>query len=222
MRLGKIAWTILIAGIFIIAFVALYMIYAREQRAQEPLEHALSVAQDALPKLTTERTNLDNTLTDLEDRVDRAMLQLKTARASFPTTRTESIEVDERLFDIAVDWGLNVTELTATEPGDENAPVEVEIEDAEGKTEDIDVEDIGFTVTTFKVAVEGAVVDILDFIHSVATHEDFTAATIEEITLEVPEPLTDEEKEDLTDAEIEEAEMPSTTLTLTTYNYQGE
>ena len=215
MRLSRVAWTILIAGIFIIAFVALYMVYAREQRAQEPLEQALSIAQDALPKLTTERTNLENTLTEMEDRVDRATLQLETARASFPTTRTESIEVDERLFEIADDWGLNVTSLTATEPGDKSVPVEVE-------TEDIEVEDIDFTVTTFMVEVEGAVVDILDFIHSVATHDDFNAATIEVITLAVPEPLTDEEKEDLTDEEIEEAEMPSATLTLTIYNYQGE
>ena len=222
MRLGKIAWTILIAGIFIIAFVALYMIYAREQRAQEPLEHALAVAQDTLPKLTTERTKLENTLTELEDRVDRATLLLNTAKASFPTTQTESIEVDEQLFDIAGDWGLDVIELTATEPGDENVPVEVEIEETEEKTEDIEVEDIGFIVTTFMIEVEGAVVDILDFIHSVATHDDFTAATIELVTLEKPEPLTDKQKEGLTDAEIEEAEMPSATLTLTLYNYQGE
>jgi len=191
------------------------MIYAREQRAQEPLEQALSIAQDALPKLTTERTNLENTLTEMEDRVDRATLQLETARASFPTTRTESIEVDERLFEIADDWGLNVTSLTATEPGDKSVPVEVE-------TEDIKVEGVDFTITTFTIEVEGAVVDILDFIHSVATHDDFNAATIEVITLAVPEPLTDEEKEDLTDEEIEEAEMPSSTLTLTIYNYQGE
>jgi len=92
----------------------------------------------------------------------------------------------------------------------------------EVEAEDIEAEDIDFTVTTFMVAVEGEVVDILDFIHSVATHDDFTAATIELVTLEVPEPLTDEEKEDLTDEEIEEAEMPSATLTLTIYNYQGE
>ena len=215
MRLSRVAWTILIAGIFIIAFVALYMVYAREQRAQEPLEQALSIAQDALPKLTTERTNLENTLTEMEDRVDRATLQLEKARASFPTTRTESIEVDERLFEIADDWGLNVTSLTATEPGDKSVPVEVE-------TEDIKVEGVDFTITTFTIEVEGAVVDILDFIHSVATHDDFNAATIEVITLAVPEPLTDEEKEDLTDEEIEEAEMPSATLTLITYNYQGE
>ena len=217
MRLSRVAWTILIAGIFIIAFVALYMVYAREQRAQEPLEQALSVAQDALPNLTTERTKLENTLTELEDRVDRATLQLETAKASFPTTQTESIEVDERLFDIAGDWGLNVTQLTATEPGDEGIPVEVEVE-----IEDIEVEDVDFTVTTFTIEVEGAVVDILDFIHSVATHDDFIAATIEVVTLEVPEPLTDEEKEDLTDEEIEEAEMPSAMLTVTLYNYQGE
>jgi len=215
MRLSRTAWLILVIGVFVIAFVALYLIYLREQRTQEPLNQALSVAQTALPKLTTETTNLENTLTKMEDRLAQAKSQLRTAKAAFPTRRTESIEVDEVLFWIADEWGLDVTELTATEPGDESLPVEVE-------AEDIKAEDIDFTVTTFTVQVKGEVVDILDLIHTVATHDDFTTATIELVTLTVPEPLTDEEKEDLTNEEIEEAEMPSATLTLTIYNYQGE
>jgi len=220
MRLSKVAWSILVGGIFIIAFVALYLVYLREQRAQEPLNQSLTVAQTVLPKLTTETTNLENALTETEDRLDEAKSHLQTAEATFPTRRVESIEVDEVLFGIADSWDLEITNLTATEPGDMAAPVEVEMEDIEA--EDIEVEDIDFTVTTFIVQVEGEVADILDFIHSVATHTNFTAATIELVTMEVPVPLTDAEKEELTDEEIEQAEIPSATLTLTIYNYQGE
>jgi len=40
MRLSKVAWSILVGGIFIIAFVGLYLVYLREQRAQEPLNQS--------------------------------------------------------------------------------------------------------------------------------------------------------------------------------------
>jgi len=98
MRLSKVAWSILVGGIFIIAFVGLYLVYLREQRAQEPLNQSLAVAQTILPKLTTEATNLENTLAEMEDRLAQAKSHLQTAKAIFPTRRVESIEVDEVLF----------------------------------------------------------------------------------------------------------------------------
>lgn len=215
MRLSRTAWLILVIGVFVIAFAGLYMIYLREQQAQEPLNEALAVAQTVLPKLTTEATNLENALTEMEDRLAQAKSHLQTAKAIFPTRRVESIEVDEVLFGIADNWDIKITNLTATEPGDQIVPVEVEIED-------IEVEDIDFTVTTFTVQVKGAVADILDFIHTIVNHQDFDSATVELVNIVVPEPLTLTEKEGKTEEEIEEAEIPSATLTLTIYNYQGE
>lgn len=215
MRLSRTAWLILVIGVFVIAFAGLYMIYLREQQAQEPLNEALAVAQTVLPKLTTEATNLENALTEMEDRLAQAKSHLQTAKAIFPTRRVESIEVDEVLFGIAYNWDIEITNLTATEPGDQIVPVEVEIED-------IEVEDIDFTVTTFTVQVKGAVADILDFIHTIVNHQDFDSATVELVNIVVPEPLTLAEKEEKTEEEIEGAEIPSATLTLTIYNYQGE
>lgn len=215
MRLSRTAWLILVIGVFVIAFAGLYMIYLREQQAQEPLNEALAVAQTVLPKLTTEATNLENALAEMEDRLAQAKSHLQTAKAIFPTRRVESIEVDEVLFGIAFNWDIKITNLTATEPGDQIVPVEVEIED-------IEVEDIDFTVTTFTVQVKGAVADILDFIHTIVNHQDFDSATVELVNIVVPEPLTEAEKEEKTEEEIEEAEIPSATLTLTIYNYQGE
>ncbi len=215
MRLSRTAWLILVIGVFVIAFAGLYMIYLREQRAQVPLNEALAVAQTILPKLTAETTNLENAVTEMEDRLAQAKSQLQTAKAVFPTRRVESIEVDEVLFGIAFSWDLEITNLTATEPGDQTVPVEVE-------AEDIEVEDIDFTITTFTVQVKGEVADILDFIHSIVNHQDFDSATVELVNIVVPEPLTLAEKEGKTEEEIEEAEIPSATLTLTIYNYLGE
>jgi hypothetical protein len=148
----------------------------------------------------------------------------------------ESIEVDELLFGIAWDWGLEITSLTASEPSDLKVAVEVE-------TEDIEVEDVTYLVTSFTVDVKGkapesdlkteeykayidkAVDDILNFIHTIVTHRDFDTATVELVNIVIPDPISEEEKEGLTEEQIEEREgmqAPSATINLVIYSYKGE
>ncbi len=213
MKLGKIAWLILGIGIIIIALGSLYMLYRGQLAEQERLNDALSLAQATVPKLAVDRTNLESTLTELQDKLAQATSRLKTAKAAFPTSSVESIEVDELLFQIADAWDLDITSLTAEEPSVQIVEVEVE---------DIDVADVTYSVTSFTVAVKGEVTDILDFINTIVTHEDFITATVEVVNITVPEPLTEEEKADLTEEEIEEKEKPSATIQLVIYSYRGE
>lgn len=213
MKLGKTAWLILIVGVLVIALGSLYMLYRGQLAEQEQLNDALSLAQATVPKLAVDRANLESTLTELEDKLVQATSRLKTAKAAFPTSSVESIEVDELLFQIADAWDLDITSLTASEPGDEDIAVEVE---------DIEVADVAYSVTPFTVAVKGEVTDILDFINAIVTHEDFITATVEAVNIMVPEPLTEEEKEDLTEEEIAEKEKPSATIQLVIYSYRGE
>ena len=213
MKLGKIAWLILGIGIIIIALGSLYMLYRGQLAEQERLNDALSLAQATVPKLAVDRTNLESTLTELQDKLAQATSRLKTAKAAFPTSSVESIEVDELLFQIADAWDLDITSLTAEEPSVQIVEVEVE---------DIDVADVTYSVTSFTVAVKGEVTDILDFINTIVTHEDFITATVEVVNITVPEPLTEEEKEDLTEEEIEEKEKPSATIQLVIYSFRGE
>lgn len=214
MKISKTTWYILGIGILVIAIGSLYMLYLQQGREQEQLNEALFTAQGTLPKLASERANLESTLTELEDRLAQATSKLETAKAAFPTSTTESIEVDELLFDIADDWELDITYLTASEPRDRKVKVEVE--------DDVKAEDVTYLVTTFTVTVKGEVADILEFIDTIVTHSDLTTATIELANIEVPEPLTEEEKEELTEEEITEEEMPSATITLVIYAYKGE
>jgi hypothetical protein len=213
MRFSRTAWLILGIGILVIALGSLYMLYLQQGREQEQLNEALFAAQSAVPRLASERANLESTLTELEDNLAQATSELETAQAVFPTS-TESIEVDELLFGIADDWGLDVTNLTASEPSDEKVNVEAE--------EDIEVEDVTYLVTSFTVEVKGEVADILKFIDTIVTHSDLTTATIEQANINVPEPLTEEEKEALTEEEIEEKETPSATINIIIYAYKGE
>jgi len=217
MKLSKIAWIILVIGIFVIASGSLYWLYLQEGPKQEELNEQLSAVQAKIPKLAAERADLESTLTELEDKLAQVTSQLKTAKAVFPAA-VESIEVDELLFGIANDWGLEIITLTASEPSDLEVEVEVE-------TEDIEVEDVTYLVTSFDVDVKGEVSDILNFIHTIVTHRDFDTATVEIVSIVIPDPVSEEEKAGLSEEEIEEREemdTPSANIKLVIYSYKEE
>ena len=217
MKLSKIAWLILVIGIFVIASGSLYWLYLQEGPKQEELNAQLSAVQAKIPKLAAERANLESTLTELEDNLAQVTSQLRTAKAVFPAA-VESIEVDELLFGIAEDWDLEIISLTASEPSDLKVAVEVE-------TEDIEAEDVTYLVTSFDVYVKGEVSDILNFIHTIVTHRDFDTATVEIVSIVIPDPVSEEEKEGLSKEEIEEREemdTPSANIKLVIYSYKEE
>ena len=217
MKLSKIAWIILVIGIFVIASGSLYWLYLQEGPKQEELSGQLSAVQAKIPKLAAERANLDSTLTELEDKLAQVTSQLKTAKAVFPAA-VESIEVDELLFGMANDWGLEIITLTASEPSDLKVEVEVE-------TEDIEVEDVTYLVTSFDMDLKGEVSDILNFIHTIVTHRDFDTATVEIVSIVIPDPMSEEEIEGLSEEEIEEREemdTPSANIKLVIYSYKEE
>jgi len=207
MKISKTAWLILGIGIFVIAVASLYMVYFQQGREQERLNDSLSVAQQTLPELASEKddwerqlTQLGSQLARLKSELARATSRLADSKTSFPKS-VESIEYGERLFNIADGCDLVITEFTASEPGDKKVEVEVG---------DIKVEDVTYFVTSFTVDVEGEVTDILDFINTIATDEYFINATVVEVDMVVPELASEEE------------EKPSATIKLDIYGYQGE
>lgn len=201
MKLSKTAWLILGIGIFVIALGSLYFLYARQGDEQNELNDSLSMAEAALPPLMSEKedwenqlsqlesdlSQLESNLTETEDNLAQAAAILsRTAATSLPES-VESIEYDEELFKIADGWRLEIVSLTASEPNDEDVKVEVE---------DINVEDVTFSVTSFTLKVKGeAVADILGFISTIVDHEYFLNATVELVTINIPQPLTEEEKD---------------------------
>ena len=184
MKLSKLTWLILGIGIFAIAFGSLYMVYSRRVSEQEEISVALAKAQDTLPKLVSQRE-------ELESAVAEAKAGLDAAKASFPDS-VESVDVDERLFELADEHELEITSITSPAPKDK------------------EVEGIAYSVTSFEVIVEGDVVDILDFIDAITLGRDFTTATVAQVDMEVPEPPAEEE------------EKPSATISLIIYSYKGE
>jgi hypothetical protein len=109
------------------------------------------------------------------------------------------------LFDIADDCYLNITNLTASEPGDE----EVESVHFSG---DEEVESVHFSVALFTVEVRGTVAEILKFLNTIATSEysptetNFINATIASVNMAV----------------TETGWTWSATINLVIYGYRGE
>jgi len=222
MKLGKIAWLILISGVFVIAIGSLYWLYLQEGPKQEELSQTLSRTQALLPILAADRTKLENTLTEVEDKLTQATSQLETAKAAFPNS-VQTIEVDELLFGIAGDWALEIVNLFATAPSDETVAVEMEeSEGGESEVEELEVEDITYLLTYFTIELKGQVADILSFVDTVVNHRDFTAATVEMVTITVPKPVSEKESAELSEDEIEERETPSAIIKLIIYTYEGE
>ena len=193
MKLSRTAWLILGIGIFVIAFATLYMVYSRQSGEQEQLSDSLAAAQALLPRLIVEREDVEDQLSQWESELAEATLSLNKSKTKFPKS-VESIEYDEALFGIADGCDLEILSLTASEPRDKK------------------VEDVTYAITSFEVKVEGEVADILDMVNTIATSEHFTSATVELVNIDIPEPAT----------EGEEAEMPSATIRLVIYSYQGE
>jgi len=196
MKLSRTAWLILGIGIFAIAIGVLGWVCLQQVHERQQLDNSLSLAQATLPKVISERA-------DLESALAQATSLLNAARSGFPDS-VDSIRVDEKLFDIAKSCGLKITKLTTSEPSDE------------------EVETVTYSVASFVVDVKGEVADILDFINTIATDEYFTNTTVELVNIVVPEPLTEKEKRGLTEAEIADREKPSATIDLIIYGYQGE
>jgi predicted nuclease with TOPRIM domain len=159
--------------------------------------------ESQLSQLEDELQGWQNELSQLETELAQAELTLNQTNARFPIS-VESIEYDEVLFSFAHDANLKITSLTASEPAE------------------LTLEGITYTTVFFTVAVNGEVADILDFINRVVADDDFQTAILEPVTIDIPDPLTDTEKENMTEEEIKEVEMPSATINLMLYTYQGE
>jgi len=152
MKPSKKVWLIVGIAIFAIVLAVLFSTYSRQAGEREQLENNLWVAQALLPKLTTQKE-------DLEDQLAQARSLLDNSQAKFPGS-VESIEYGEDLFEIADDCNVEITTLTASKPTG-SAP---------------------YSVSSFAVSVKGDVSDILDFVDALRAGVDFQLSWSAELT----------------------------------------
>jgi len=184
MRFGRRARLILTGGIIVILLATMGVFYSRQLNQQRDVEYDLAMAQANLPNVIALKE-------DLERQLAQAIRLLNTSKESFPDT-VESIEVGELLFEIADDLDLEVLNFEAEEPVD------------------YEVDDIIYSTATFRIEVRGDTGNILNFIYSIRSDDDFGNAKVEMVELLVPQPSDDEVDEE-----------PSATIELTIYGYEG-
>jgi DNA-binding protein YbaB len=225
MKLSKTVWIILGVAIFIIGFVVLYMMYSRQGDEQEQLKSKIAANQATFVGLIKEKASWQSQLVKLQDELAQRQNDLTEAKALSKAAtegwpdKAESIEYDEKLFEMADAWNLEITVVAAVEP------------------QETEVEGITFTVASFTVDVTGklreedklsktdaeyreylykTVDDILAFVHTIVNDKDFVSAGIELVSMEVPEPLTQEQ----IDKDVEQT-SPTAQITVTIYTYKG-
>jgi len=159
MRLSKKALAIIVIGVFAIVLGYLFMTYSQLVTEQRELEGRLTVAEDRLPGLTTEKESLES------QRVS-ATSALASARASFPRA-VESIEYGEHIFEIVKKCNLTLTSLSFPRPSDRK----------EGA--------VTYSVVSLALPVSGKVADIFEFIQVIRTDERFASTEVKQISMSI-------------------------------------
>ncbi len=196
-RLGRTALLVMGIGVFVIAFVALFFLYARQSSEQEELESSLAGTQTQLARLISGRQSLETQLSQQQSKLGETQALLTSALASFPELEA-SIEYNEVLTQLAQKYELEVVSMAA------DAPREKE------------VEDVTFLVIYFEVQVEGELSSILNMVNAIATDERFASATVETVDIKIPEPVL------VMMTLGQEREKSSGTIKLVGYSYGGE
>ena len=147
MKLSKKVWLIVVIVIFAVALGVLFSIYSGQNSERAQLDERLSLAQTLLPGLINNRETQDDELTQAES-------LLAASQAQFPES-VESIEYGDDLFEIADDYDVILTRLTASKPT--------------SKT----VGTVTYSISSFTVVVQGSIDNILEFIYALRTGDDF-------------------------------------------------
>jgi hypothetical protein len=192
MRLSRTTWLVLGIAIFAIGAIVLYMFYQNQAEKRQEARDELGLVQDTVPFLFDQRgaaeaeladkenelAQWEDTINQLEEQVARLEITLSQTQEGFPVS-AESIEYDEKLFSFALDHDVGLTLVTASELGSES------------------IEDINYETVLFGIEIKGEVADILAFINTIVSDDDFRTAAIEPVNITIPEPLNDEQQERL-------------------------
>ena len=185
MRLSKIAWLILGAGVFIIGMVLLVMLYSNQASDEEQMEQSLAEAQALLPQLMAQSEDWQNQLNELQSQLAEEGSALEQSMERFPET-AESIEYSEELFMIAHDHNLEVVKIEARLPREEevkDTPIIYLVTELTVEVSPATAPPSPLTTSYLDATVD----DMLDFIDTIVNGGYFTAATVEKVVFEIPE-----------------------------------
>lgn len=104
-KISRITQLILVLGILLILFVALFMVWQGQVKAQENLKKELTSARTILAKPSPPK------LTDLEAKIRAAEAELRATEALFPPLE-QSLDITDNLFKLAKQSQLEVVGMS--------------------------------------------------------------------------------------------------------------
>jgi len=164
MRISKKVGLIIGAVILVVILVILFSTYSRQARERNDLNARLSAAQTLLPILTTQKTDLENQLAQIESSLNANKAKFESVEI---TEYGESIVYGEYLFEIAGKCKVNLNFLTFPKPTA------------------ITIGAVTYSVVSLSLPVSGELDNIFDFIEALMTDERFTSAEVTAVKIEV-------------------------------------
>ncbi|UCG55268.1 MAG: hypothetical protein JSV32_03380, partial [Dehalococcoidia bacterium] len=189
MRISRTGWLLIGTAIFVICAVVLFMFYQNQANTRQEARDELEVAQDTSLMLVSQRGAMEadlvekeNELAQWEDtigqlnvKIAQLEISLGNIQQEFPIS-AESIEYDETLFSYAFNNQIELFSVSTSE------------------IDNTDIEGINYGTVTFGIGVRGEVDNILDFVNTVVSSDDFKTAVFAPVKITIPDPLDDEEK----------------------------
>lgn len=159
MKISKTARWILTIGILAILLVGLGVNYARQIVEQSRLSADIAQAQQDFIKYTGQKKDLEARLSEANSRIASVQNQFR--------QYTESIEINETLFQAAEDANVTINKLACALPEKE------------------ELNSIAYQVFTLSITAEGEVVALLNFVEKLS--DRFPSSSINSIKITVSE-----------------------------------
>ena len=161
MKISKATRWILTVGILAILLTGLGITYARQIAEQRELSTNTAQARQDFIKYTTQRKELEK---GLEPRLEQAKSSIASLQDEF-RQYTESIEINEALFEAADDTNVTITKLSSSPPEEE------------------ELNGITYQVFTLSLTAEGKPVALLNFMWKLS--DKFPSSNINSIKVTI-------------------------------------
>jgi len=171
LKISKPARWILTIGILVILLGGLGLNYARQKTEQSELNANIAQAQQDFIKYTMEHQAQQYTAQkeDLQTRLNQANSRIASAQSAL-RQYTESIEINDALFEAADEANVTITSLTSSSP----------------KVEELN--SIACQAFTLSITAKGEVVALLNFVDKVS--QRFSTSDINSVEIDVLEKPT--------------------------------
>jgi len=169
LKLSKVAWIILGAGVFVVVLVGLGVTMSQQMKEQTILEEDLDISEMRMEKL--ELSNLFQELESLMELVDEAENELADAKTRLDQT-VNSADVVEEFFDIAQYSNITVMDISSTPISDDS------------------IIGVDLSTTFINALITGELDGIVSFV--INLNNGLTTGYIDSVNINIPEAFSEE------------------------------